>query len=69
MGEQLRVRDARRERAVTSLGDRIDSVASLTAQEQERFVSLQEQVRRRQIEELEQEIRELKSYLRVRSDD
>lgn len=69
MGEQLRVRDARRERSVTSLGDRIDSVSSLTAQEQERFVSLQEQVRRRQIEELEQEIRELKSYLRVRSDD
>ena len=69
MGEQLRARDARRERSVSSLGDRIDSVSSLTAQEQERFVSLQEQVRRRQIEELEQEIRELKSYLRVRSDD
>ncbi len=69
MGEQLRARDARRERAVASLGDRIDGVSSLTAQEQERFVSLQEQIRRRQIEELEQEIRELKSYLRVRGDD
>ncbi len=69
MGEQLRARDARRERSVASLGDRIESVSSLTAQEQERFVSLQEHVRRRQIEELEQEIRELKSYLRVRSDD
>ena len=68
MGEQLRARDARRERTVASLGDRIESVSSLTAQEQERFVALQEQVRRRQIEELEQEIRELKSYLRVRSD-
>lgn len=68
MGEQLRARDARRERAVASLGDRIESVSSMTAQEQERFVALQEQVRRRQIEELEQEIRELKSYLRVRSD-
>lgn len=68
MGEQLRARDARRERAVASLGDRIESVSSLTAQEQERFVALQEQVRRRQIEELEQEIRELKSYLRVRGD-
>lgn len=68
MGEQLRARDARRERAVASLGDRIESISSLTAQEQERFVVLQEQVRRRQIEELEQEIRELKSYLRVRSD-
>ncbi len=68
MGEQLRARDARRERAVASLDDRIEGVSSLTAQEQERFVALQEQVRRRQIEELEQEIRELKSYLRVRSD-
>ena len=68
MGEQLRARDARRERVVASLGDRIDSVSALTAQEQERFVVLQEQVRRRQIEELEQEIRELKSYLRVRND-
>ena len=68
MGEQLRARDARRERTVASLGDRIESVSSLTAQEQEHFVALQEQIRRRQIEELEQEIRELKSYLRVRSD-
>lgn len=68
MGEQLRARDARRERAVASLGDRIESVSNLTAQEQERFVVLQEQVRRRQIDELEQEIRELKSYLRVRGD-
>ena len=68
MGEQLRVRDARRERSVASLSDRIDGVSTMTAQEQERFVALQEQIRRRQIEELEQEIRELKSYLRVRND-
>ena len=68
MVEQLRVRDARRERAVASLGDKIEGVETTTAQEQERFVALQEQVRRRQIEELEQEIRELKAYLRVRSD-
>ncbi len=68
MGEQLRVRDARRERSVTSLGDKIESVSTQAAQEQDRFVVLQEQIRRRQIEELEQEIRELKSYLRVRSD-
>ena len=68
VGEQLRARDARRERAVASLGDKIESVSALSAEEQERFVSLQEQIRRRQIEELEQEIRELKSYLRVRGD-
>jgi len=68
VGEQLRVRDARRERTVASLGDKIESVSTLSAQEQDRFVALQEQIRRRQIEELEQEIRELKSYLRVRSD-
>ena len=69
IGEQLRARDARRERAVASLGDKIESVSTLSAQEQDRFVALQEQIRRRQIEELEQEIRELKSYLRVRGDD
>ncbi len=68
LGEHLRSRDARRERAVASLSDRIDSVSSATVQEQERFISMQEQTRRRQIEELEQEIRELKSYLRVRND-
>lgn len=68
VGEQLRARDARRERAVASLGDKIESVSTLSAQEQDRFVAMQEQIRRRQIEELEQEIRELKSYLRVRSD-
>ena len=66
IGEQLRARDARRERAVASLGDKIESVSSLSAEEQDRFVAMQEQIRRRQIEELEQEIRELKSYLRVR---
>ena len=68
IGEQLRARDARRERAVASLGDKIESVTSLSAEEQDRFVAMQEQIRRRQIEELEQEIRELKSYLRVRGD-
>ena len=68
IGEQLRARDARRERAVASLGDKIESVSSLSAEEQDRFVAMQEQIRRRQIEELEQEIRELKSYLRVRGD-
>ena len=68
VGEQLRGRDARRERAVASLGDKIESVSTQSAQEQDRFVALQEQIRRRQIEELEQEIRELKSYLRVRGD-
>jgi chromosome segregation ATPase len=69
VGEQLRVRDARRERSVASLSDKIEGVSTQSAQEQERFVALQEQIRRRQIEELEQEIRELKSYLRVRGDD
>ncbi len=68
IGEQLRARDARRERAVASLSDKIESVSSLSAEEQDRFVAMQEQIRRRQIEELEQEIRELKSYLRVRGD-
>ena len=68
VGEQLRARDARRERGVASLSDKIESVSRVSAEEQERFVSLQEQIRRRQIEELEQEIRELKSYLRVRGD-
>ena len=68
IGEQLRARDARRERAVASLGDKIESLSSLSAEEQDRFVAMQEQIRRRQIEELEQEIRELKSYLRVRGD-
>ena len=66
--EQIRVRDSRRERAVAELNDRIESVEALSAQEQDRFVMLQEQIRRRQIEELEQEIRELKSYLRIRGD-
>ena len=68
IGEQLRGRDARRERAVASLSDQIESVSTQSAQEQDRFVALQEQIRRRQIEELEQEIRELKSYQRVRGD-
>ncbi|MDE2745191.1 MAG: hypothetical protein OXI41_04265 [Chloroflexota bacterium] len=69
VGEQLRARDARRERSVASLGDKIESVSTQSAQEQDRFVAMQEQIRRRQIEELEQEIRELKSYLRVRGND
>ena len=69
VGEQLRARDARRERDVASLGDRFESLGVKSAQEQEQFVALQEQVRRRQIEELEQEIRELKQFLRVRADE
>ena len=66
VGEQIRVRDARRERDVSTLGDRIESLTAQAAQDQDKFVALQEQVRRRQIEELEQEIRELRSFLRVR---
>lgn len=69
VGENLRVRDARRERDVSSLGDRIESLTSESAQDQDKFIALQEQIRRRQIDDLEQEIRELKSFLRVRSDD
>ena len=69
VGEQIRVRDARRERDVSTLGDRIESLTAQSAQEQDKFVALQEQIRRRQIEELEQEIRELKSFLRIRTDE
>ncbi len=69
VAEQLRARDARRERDVASLGDQIESETSQATQEQARFVALQEQIRRRQIDALEQEIRELKSYLRMRADD
>ena len=69
MAEQLRARDARRERDVASLSDTIEGVSGQAAQDQDRFVLLQEQIRRRQIEALEQELRELKSFLRVRADD
>ena len=69
VADQLRVRDARRERDVSSLGDRIASLTSESAQDQDKFIALQEQIRRRQIDDLEQEIRELKSFLRVRADD
>ena len=54
---------------MASLGDQIETVTTTAAQEQDRFVALQEQIRRRQIDDLEQEIRELKAYLRVRSND
>ena len=66
--EQLRARDARRERAVAELDDKISSLTELAAEDQDRFINLQEQIRRRQIDDLEQEIRTLKAYMRVRSD-
>lgn len=66
--EQLRARDARRERAVAELDDKITGLTDLAAQDQDRFITLQEQIRRRQIDDLEQEIRTLKAYMRVRSD-
>jgi len=67
--EQLRVRDAHRERALTALHDDLERLRGETGREQQRFVALQEQIRRRQITDLEQELRELKAYLRVQADD
>lgn len=66
--EQLRVRDAHRERELASVSDQVGQVVTETSGEQDRFVALQEKIRRRQIDDLEQEIRELKAYVRVRSD-
>ena len=67
--EQLRIRDSHRERALASLNDELEHLRSEATREQQRFVALQEQIRRRQITDLEQEIRELKAYVRVQSDD
>ena len=67
--EQLRSRDGHRERALAALGDEVEQIRDEASREQHRFVALQEQIRRRQINDLEQEIRELKSYARVQSDD
>ena len=66
--EQLRARAAHQEREVAGVTDRVDAVDEQTRRDQESFVTLQEKIRRRQIDDLEQEIRELKAYLRVRSD-
>ena len=66
--EQLRVRDANREREVRQVLDQLDALREEASAERERFLALQEQVRRRQIDDLEQEIRELKSYARARAD-
>ena len=67
--EQLRSRDSHRERALTSLSDELERLQGEASREQQRFVALQEQIRRRQINDLEQEIRELKAYVRVQADD
>lgn len=67
--EQLRVQDSQRARALNGLGDQLEHISGEIAREQQRFVALQEQIRRRQITDLEQEIRELKAYARVQSDD
>ena len=67
--EQLRSRDGHRERALAALGDEVEQIRDEASREQQRFVALQEQIRRRQINDLEQEIRELKSYARVQSND
>lgn len=67
--EQLRARDSHRERALAALADDLEQSRGESLREQQRFVALQEQIRRRQITDLEQEIRELKAYGRVQSDD
>ena len=67
--EQLRVRDTHRERALAALNDDLERLRGEMGREQQRFVALQEQIRRRQITDLEQELRELKAYLRVQVDD
>lgn len=67
--EQLRARDSHRERALAVLADDLEQSHGESLREQQRFVALQEQIRRRQITDLEQEIRELKAYGRVQSDD
>ena len=67
--EQLRSRDSHRERALASLSDELERLRGEASREQQRFVALQEQIRRRQINDLEQEIRELKAYVRVQADD
>ena len=66
--EQLRLRDANREREVRGVLDQLDAVREQSNQERDRFLVLQEKVRRRQIEDLEQEIRELKAYARAGAD-
>ena len=66
--EQLRLRDANREREVRGVLDQLDMLREESSQERDRFLLLQEKVRRRQIEDLEQEIRELKAYARAGAD-
>lgn len=66
--EQLRLRDANREREVRGVLDQLEAVREQSNQERDRFLVLQEKVRRRQIEDLEQEIRELKAYARAGAD-
>lgn len=67
--EQLRIRDSHRERALAALTDDLERAREESSREQQRFVALQEQIRRRQITDLEQEIRELKAFGRVQSND
>lgn len=67
--EQLRIRDSHRERSLSALSEELERARNDSISEQQRFVALQEQIRRRQITDLEQEIRELKAYGRIKADD
>ena len=60
--ERLRVRDAQRDRDVQDLQAASQGNREAINEESERFITLQEKIRRRQISDLEQEIRELKGF-------
>ena len=59
-----RVKAEQQDHALAELRRLVQEVRSLTIRESERLISFQEKLRRRQIADLEQEVREIKGYAR-----
>lgn len=62
--ERARIRTDQQDRALLDLRAAIDEAQDAISRENERFLTFQEKVRRRQIADLEQEVRELKGQAR-----
>ena len=62
--ERQRVKAEQQDHALAELRRLVHEVRNLTARESERFIGFQEKLRRRQIADLEQEVREIKGYAR-----
>ena len=63
--ERARAQTGQQDRSLADLRATLDEARKDVARENERFLTLQEKLRRRQIADLEQEIREMKGYGRL----